>query len=856
MEDRPSNSPVLVQEKPLDSPAPTKVLPSGSTNMMEDLHLNSPTLQESLPSDPYIVGASLSLFSSPPRESLNSNKPDLLDTLPKTRDLYLQDGNCTPLSSQPFLGDSDDSIRDVDYSPRESDISSYTSDTDEDLGNNLRAKIHPLKQEKERFHEAPTENLHESNNVEDEITTSKIKNDSQLKKSMRTHIKKNKNFCLYCDSMVFDFARHMFRNHSSEISVQKIIATEKGKRRNELLSALRKKGNFINASAGDIKPVKRLMTSSPSKISSCPYCLGYYARKRLWRHKKSCTKNDGKTVPFTLDRKNLLTKDKRAHLELVSKVFPRMHANFANMTAKTDPLICAYGSKYLKTHRQMHQVPACSRKMRELAMVLIEIKKIDNSIKSLLQALKPENFDNLVVSARNAAGFDDSTGSYRDASFAMNISTALKECCEIAILNAIKKKHTSQGDIFSQVESELNTTILLIKSQWKTEISHQAADHLHAIKMNKISIVPLASDLKILRDYLISEGEKAATTLKKNPTCNKSFKTLVETVYCRVMLLCRKRPGELQRLTVNLYKDTGSTLNSYEEFENTLTPIEAILLKTYKRVVIKGKRKATPVLFSPDVQKLIEVILYVRNNFICESNTFLFTLPGMAHPILGYKVLQKYANLAKCKRPSNITTRSLRKHLATICQLFHMKDEEVEQLSSFMGHSQSTHRSNYRLPDDVYQTAKITKLLLMMEKGEGQQFKGKTLDEIKVNLEDDQISSDHFSDEDYGFPKSPPLEEVLNQKEDNSQKYDMDMIGKKPSQKRKKREVHKWTDEQRKVVAFFFDSEIKAKLAPKKHRVDELYRINQDLNLPKPWEKIKVFVQNIYTNKTGVLKKY
>lgn len=119
-----------------------------------------------------------------------------------------------------------------------------------------------------------------------------------------------------------------------------------------------------------------------------------------------------------------------------------MHANVANMTAKTDPLSCTYGFKYLKTHRQVHQVPACSRKMRELGMVLIEMKKIDSSVESLLHALKPENLDNLVESAKKAAGFDDSSGSYRDVSFAMNISRALKECreIEIAILNAIKNK--------------------------------------------------------------------------------------------------------------------------------------------------------------------------------------------------------------------------------------------------------------------------------------------------------------------------------------------------------------------------------------------------------------------------------
>lgn len=40
-----------------------------------------------------------------------------------------------------------------------------------------------------------------------------------------------------------------------------------------------------------------------------------------------------------------------------------------------------------------------------------------------------------------------------------------------------------------------------------------------------------------------------------------------------------------------------------------------------------------------------------------------------------------------------------------------------------------------RLPQDTYQTAKIAKLLLMMEKGEAADCHGKTLEEIDVLLE-------------------------------------------------------------------------------------------------------------------------
>ncbi|KAG5889028.1 hypothetical protein JTB14_009433 [Gonioctena quinquepunctata] len=98
--------------------------------------------------------------------------------------------------------------------------------------------------------------------------------------------------------------------------------------------------------------------------------------------------------------------------------------------------------------------------------------------------------------------------------------------------------------------------------------------------------------------------------------------------------------------------------------------------------------------------------------------------------------MSKHAKASNLKNPNAITSTKLRKHLATMSQIFAMTSNDLEQLSTFMGHTSDVHKQAYRLPDDVYQTAKISKLLLLMEKGEASQFKGKTLDEINLNLEE------------------------------------------------------------------------------------------------------------------------
>ncbi|KAL3273117.1 hypothetical protein HHI36_014571 [Cryptolaemus montrouzieri] len=68
-----------------------------------------------------------------------------------------------------------------------------------------------------------------------------------------------------------------------------------------------------------------------------------------------------------------------------------------------------------------------------------------------------------------------------------------------------------------------------------------------------------------------------------------------------------------------------------------------------------------------------------------------------------------------------------------------MNDNDMEQLAKFLGHTLGIHRSSYRFPDEVYQTAKLSKLLILMEKGKAGEFRGKTLDEIYVQLDEDLL---------------------------------------------------------------------------------------------------------------------
>ena len=57
----------------------------------------------------------------------------------------------------------------------------------------------------------------------------------------------------------------------------------------------------------------------------------------------------------------------------------------------------------------------------------------------------------------------------------------------------------------------------------------------------------------------------------------------------------------------------------------------------------------------------------------------------------------------------------------------------MDALATFLGHDIRVHREYYRLPDSTYQVAKISKILLGLEKGTIQTMKGRSLDEIQMN---------------------------------------------------------------------------------------------------------------------------
>ncbi|KAJ0172348.1 hypothetical protein K1T71_012321 [Dendrolimus kikuchii] len=688
----------------------------------------------------------------------------------------------------------------------------------------------------------------------------------QRRKSKSTNNFRDKDYCFYCETFVLNFARHLLRHHIYESDVQKIISKpKKSLERKKLIAALRKKGNYLVNSKEVIKPMRKQKFTD---YLPCTGCLGFYSKKLLWKHKKKCTGNKA-SKNVQSEAQNLLIRHLKIDEKLKETVFPRMRADKISLVAKTDHLICAFGSQYLKTHRERHFVNVVSRKMRELAKLLIEIKKLDPSVRDLFGALRPNLYDIIVEATKILGKYDSEKDRFETPTFAMNMSTTLKQCCNIAIMFALKKEGPYMDVDTGKIEADLKTTIQLIESNWKYDISSQAATDLNKKKWTKITIVPLANDLKILKEYLNKKSLEAVIKIKEGLKNVATYTQLLETVYCRVLLLNRRRPGELQRITLHDYLESqNNASNEYEEFDRALTVSERILVRKFKRVVIRGKRgRGVPVLFNQEVQDDIKLLLSIRNIFFTSiPNQFLFGNPGYENTIYGYKVLERHARLSGAKNPNAISSTRLRKHLATLSQIFSMSENDMEQLATFMGHTNEVHKKSYRLPDDVYQTAKISKLLILMEDGKADAYKGKSLEEIDLDMNEelDEEVLDNNQILDYNCEptlavNSDCVQQTCNQNDlsqagpsgfqtISQQCVNEQVLNTKNKIKiRKKRTLVPWTTEQKKVVTKFFKFHIKNHQPPKRNECEKLKEEHGDLLENKDWLKIKVFVQNTYS---------
>ncbi|KAJ4922030.1 hypothetical protein JOQ06_004049 [Pogonophryne albipinna] len=179
----------------------------------------------------------------------------------------------------------------------------------------------------------------------------------------------------------------------------------------------------------------------------------------------------------------------------------------------------------------------------------------------------------------------------------------------------------------------------------------------------------------------------------------------------------------------------GDLSESHEEIG--LSKYEQKLCRYFERVKLKGKRgRKVAVLLTPEMVNALKLLIQKRKECgVPDVNEYLFAVPKCLSYYRGHQSLRSFADECGAKKPDYLRSTQLRKEMATTSQILNLKNNEMDQLADFLGHDISVHRQFYRLSEPTIQSAKISKLLLALEKGKLCELKGKSPDEMGDNDE-------------------------------------------------------------------------------------------------------------------------
>ncbi|XDV16124.1 hypothetical protein PO909_015963 [Leuciscus waleckii] len=558
----------------------------------------------------------------------------------------------------------------------------------------------------------------------------------------------SKNYCYICGKPQSKLARHL-KTHMSDVEVGEALSLPvHSKERKAMLQKLRNKGNYqhntdvLQCGEGALKIKRAPKKECDSKhFVHCMYCKGMFVRRDLWRHLKRCSskpasdsENQGRTRVL-----GLATMADSSISQQISqgvwKLLSVMKQDDISAVVKNDLSILQLAQSFFNKHgHDPTKFEYIRQKLREIGRLLLTLRR-EFSIYSLEEAVKPANFHRLIGAVQRVSGYDDESHSYQCPSLALKLGHSLNKICEIIHCRALMSED-------KELIASTETFKKLYSSKWSEMISHSALVTLNEAKFNKPSTLPFTQDVQCLHQFLEKTAHTAFLKLKETGS-PQSYAELAKATLTKIIVFNRRRAGEVSKMPLKGFKERDST-SLHDDVAMGLSKFEQKLCSHFSRVEIRGKRgRKVAVLLSPDMVDALTLLVSKRSECgVLDTNEFLFARPNCQSHYRGPDSLRVYASECGAQNPEFLRSTHLRKHVATLSQILNLKNNELDQVADFLGHDIRVHRDYYRLPEATTQLAKISKLLLAMEKGCLPNIQGKSLDDIEIEDEISMTDSD------------------------------------------------------------------------------------------------------------------
>lgn len=247
----------------------------------------------------------------------------------------------------------------------------------------------------------------------------------------------------------------------------------------------------------------------------CKFCLKFFKKKIIFRHSNKCRFNDESPNNEVPKRRNiqtqcaLLLQNEDDFKQLTTEVFTNMKFDDISFTAQNDKLICAFGARLLKNHRETHLKTYVSQRMTQISKLLLILRTLVPELKNLEDFLVPQHFQTIVNAAKQISGYNESDNSYIHPYTALKLGHTILQCADIMECQLIIQC-TTQDKI-----EKLKNVVTVFQKEWKFSISSNACQDLSKKKFNKSINLPDAKDITVLHKYLLNQIHKVTSLIKE-----------------------------------------------------------------------------------------------------------------------------------------------------------------------------------------------------------------------------------------------------------------------------------------------------------------------------------------------------
>lgn len=562
----------------------------------------------------------------------------------------------------------------------------------------------------------------------------------------RPKIPKKQHFCKYCKRLVTNFKRHVTTMHALEDAV---VCLNKAPTVSDQVNQLRKimaeGDNMFNQMNPDTPIVRRITGSTAAAWDTCPSCKMLISKNHSVKHYRQCKANteglSGHAIRVELVREELELVNYLSN-DMKTKIIPYMRNDSIRKMCETDSSLVLYGNQLcirLKGETQEKTIRNHLRIVARVAEKTMEIhREVDGTISYVAQIFDPLCYDSFVQGIHEICGFGQAEGEeMKKPTTPHQYGPKVKEMSDYILTELLKQSDPSKPN--DKIQVELKKKMERIKAwqdiyvrDFDKQVASLGRKQADRRTYDTRQLTPSMDDVQKLIDFIQNTTTVSYEKLKEKFDLD-TYKTLSKCLLLRLWIFNRRRVGEVDVLRLNNWLKAKDIDENSDQFRS-LSTTEQSFASSFKRLSVKSKlRRPAALLVAKKDLECFNLIISLRDMAkISKDNVYLFATYDRY--IEGTSVMSEFAKKCGAQNWKLLTGTRLRKQLAASLRHLNLTDEDFRLVAEAMGHTEKTHITHYRAHDAALHAGRVSKLLMAMDDGTIDTYKGKSLEEMNVEV--------------------------------------------------------------------------------------------------------------------------